>query len=181
MSQLRDILASDLRILIVAINPAPASANVGHPFSTPTNLFWRLLHVSGLTSRLYLPEEASRLPEDGLGLVSLVDRPTKAASELNRAEMRAGVPRLAMKVRRWRPRLVALLGLTLYPIVVPDEDEPGPGLKQAPFAGTRLFVLPNPSGRNRSYPGFESKLRWYRELSALCGERTPVRAEGSRR
>ena len=180
MSQLRDILASDLRILIVAINPATPSASVGHPFSTPTNLFWRLLQASGLTSRLYLPEEASRLPEDGLGLVSLVDRPTKAASELSRAEMRAGVPGLAMKIQKWRPRLVALLGLTLYPIVVPDEDEPGPGLKRARFAGTRLFVLPNPSGRNRSYPGFESKLRWYRELSLLSGERMPDRAEGSR-
>jgi TDG/mug DNA glycosylase family protein len=165
MRPLPDIVAPNLRVLLVAINPAPPSAQRGHPFSTPTNLFWRLLHGSGLTSRLYLPEEAARLPEDGLGLVSLVDRPTRAAAELRASELRAGVPRLAKKVEALQPRVVALLGLTLLPLVLPDE-EPGPGLKPSRFAGARLFVLPNPSGRNRAYPGYESKLRWYRELRA---------------
>jgi TDG/mug DNA glycosylase family protein len=167
MSRLEDIVAPDLRILLVAINPATASARSGQHFATPTNPFWRLLHAAGLTSRLYLPGEASRLPEDGLGLVSLVDRPTKAASELRTEELRAGARRLAAKARRWRPRTLALLGLTLFPFVLPDEDEPGPGLKRAPFAGARVFVLPNPSGRNRTYPGFESKLRWYRALASI--------------
>lgn len=163
MRPLPDIVAPNLRVLLVAINPATPSAKDGHPFSTPTNLFWRLLHGSGLTSRLYSPDEAARLPEDGLGLVSLVDRPTKAAVELRASEMRAGVPRLAAKVERWHPQVVALLGLTLLPLVLPDEQA-GPGLKRARFVGTRVFVLPNPSGRNRAYPGYESKLRWYREL-----------------
>jgi TDG/mug DNA glycosylase family protein len=122
-----------------------------------------LLHESGLTNRRYLPAEAARLPEEGIGLVSFVARPTRMASELRTTELRAGVEILAAKVERWRPRLVALLGLTLLPYVLPDA-EPGPGAKRETFARSRVFVVPNPSGRNRAYPGFVGKLPWYQAL-----------------
>jgi TDG/mug DNA glycosylase family protein len=163
VAQLEDIVAADLRVLFVAINPATASAEVGQHFATPTNSFWRLLHESGLTKRRYEPAEAPRLPEEGLGLVSLVGRATRMASEVRPSEFRAGVGVLTAQVERWRPRLVALLGLTLLPFVLPDA-EPGPGLKSATLAGARVFVVPNPSGRNRAYPGFAGKLPWFREL-----------------
>jgi double-stranded uracil-DNA glycosylase len=165
VSNLDDILAPELRVLLVAINPAPLSANSGQHFATPTNAFWRLLHASGLTSRLYAPSEAHRLLEDGIGLVSLVDRPTRMASEVKADELRAGARRLASKVERWRPRIVALLGLTLLRVVLPDEKEPGPGRKRTTFAGATVFVLPNPSGRNLAYPGFACKLPWYQKLA----------------
>jgi TDG/mug DNA glycosylase family protein len=70
-------------------------------------------------------------------------------------------------VREVQPRYVALLGLTLYPVFFRNGTEPGPGLKQATLGAARVFVLPNPSGRNRAYPGFEKKLIWYRELSRV--------------
>ena len=65
--------------------------------------------------------------------------------------------------------MVALLGLTLYRVVFPAGGEPGPGLKAAPLAGARVFVLPNPSGRNLAYAGFEKKLVWFRQLAATVG------------
>ena len=167
LNHLEDILAHDLDVLLVAINPATPSATSGHHFATPTNAFWRLLHASGLTTHLYRPAEARRLLEDRIGLVSLVDRPTKMASEVRREELRAGARRLATKVERWRPRTVALLGLTLLPYALPDADEPGPGLKRATFARAAVFVLPNPSGRNRAYPGFAGKLPWYQKLALV--------------
>ena len=170
MAQLEDIVAPDLRVLFVAINPAPKSAEVGQHFATPTNSFWRLLHESGLTTRRYAPAEAARLPEEGLGLVSLVGRPTRLASELRASELRAGAVALTVEVERWRPRLVALLGLTLLPFVLPNA-EPGPGEKRARLAGSRVFVVPNPSGRNRAYPGFVGKLPWYRALKLASDER----------
>jgi TDG/mug DNA glycosylase family protein len=165
LNRLEDIVAHDLRVLLVAINPATPSATSGHHFATPTNAFWRLLHASGLTTSLYHPSEARRLLEDGIGLVSLVDRPTRMASEVRPDELRAGVRSLATKVERWRPRTVALLGLTLLPFVLPDAGEPGPGPKRATFAGAHVFVVPNPSGRNRAYPGFAGKLPWYEKLA----------------
>jgi TDG/mug DNA glycosylase family protein len=158
-------VAKDLRILLVAINPPPASVLLGHHFATPRNPFWDLMHASGLTPTRFQPSDARNLLSLGIGLTSLVARPTREAAELDRAELRAGAKALAQRVERLRPRVVALLGLTLFPFVCPDAREPGPGLKVATLAGASVFVLPNPSGRNRAYPGFAAKLLWYRELA----------------
>lgn len=162
---LSDIVAPKLRILLVAINPATGSATAGLHFATKRNPFWRLLHEAGLTPRQLEPDEAGELTQHGLGLVSLVARPTRAAAELTRGELRAGAGALAKTVTRLRPQAIALLGLTLFPFVFPDAHEPGPGAKRVTLAGARVFVLPNPSGRNRAYPGFAAKLVWYRALA----------------
>jgi TDG/mug DNA glycosylase family protein len=164
-SKLVDIVAKDLRILLVSINPPPVSALAGYHFATPRNPFWDLMHASGLTSKRLQPSEGRQLLGEGIGLTSLVNRPTRMASELTRAERRAGAIALTRRVNRLKPQVVALLGLTLFPAVFPDADEPGPGLKQVLLASSAVFVLPNPSGRNRAYPGFAPKLRWYRELA----------------
>jgi double-stranded uracil-DNA glycosylase len=166
---LSDVVAPKLRILLVAINPATGSASAGQHFATKRNPFWRLLHEAGLTPRQLAPQEAGELIEHGLGLVSLVQRPTRAAAELTRAELRAGAAALTQTVARLRPRTIALLGLTLFPYVFPGADERGPGEKRVRLAGARVFVLPNPSGRNRAYPGFAAKLVWYRALATATG------------
>lgn len=162
-----DIIADDLRVLFVAINPPPSNADGKTPFASPTNKFWPLLHAAGLTARLFVPSEAALLLDEGLGLVSMVQRATVEASELRAKELRAGAKRLAAVVDRWRPRNIALLGVTLLPFVLPEHDEPGPGLKSARFHGARVFVLPNPSGRNLSFPGVAGKLPWYRALATI--------------
>jgi len=165
--RLPDILAADLDVLIVAINPSVRSADAGYSFASKGNPFWRLLHESGLTPVLLKPEEGARLPEFGIGLVSGVRRATRTAAELTRAEQRQGAKRVARVVAELRPRYVALLGLTLYPIFFPAGPERGPGLKTDTVSGSRVFVVPNPSGLNRAYPGFDKKLVWYRALATL--------------
>lgn len=167
MNRFGDIIAFDLRVLFVAINPSPQAAIDGKPFGSPTNGFWPLLHTAGLTRRLLVAQEAERLLEEGLGLVSMVRRPTSAASALRAEELRKGAKRLGTVVDKWRPRNVALLGVTLLPFVLPAHDQPGPGLKRDSFHGARVFVLPNPSGRNLSFPGLAGKLPWYRRLASL--------------
>ncbi len=164
---LPDILAAELDVLIVAINPSVRSAAAGYSFASKGNPFRRLLHESGLTRVLLKPEEGARLPEFGLGLASGVRRATRTAAQLTRAEQRLGAKRIARVVAELRPRYVALLGLTLYPIFFPAGTERGPGLKTGAVSGSRVFVLPNPSGRNRAYAGFDKKLIWYRALATL--------------
>lgn len=164
---LPDITAPGLRVLFVGINPSVHSAVAGHHFATRGNPFWRLLHASGLTPVLLRPEEDRRLLEFGLGMTSGCPRPTGAAADLTRAEQAEGARLLLRKITELNPRTVALLGLTLYRVVVRGASEPGPGLKTARLAGARLFVLPNPSGRNMAYPGFEKKLLWFRRLAEL--------------
>jgi double-stranded uracil-DNA glycosylase len=60
-----------------------------------------------------------------------------------------------------KPAVVALVGVTLYPVVFGKTPTPGPGPKPETLAGARVFVVPNPSGLNATYPTFEAKLPWF--------------------
>ncbi|HEY0462651.1 MAG TPA: mismatch-specific DNA-glycosylase [Polyangiaceae bacterium] len=168
---LPDILAPKLDVVIVAINPSLESAEAGHSFSSKGNPFWRLLYESGLTAELLEPQAERRMLEFGVGLVSGVQRATRAAAELSAREQRLGAERVVRLVGTFAPRYVALLGLTLYPVFFPSGRERGPGLKTDTVANAPVFVLPNPSGRNRAYPGFEKKLVWYRALADTLGRK----------
>ncbi len=172
-----DLIGPHLRTLIVAINPSTLSAGIGYSFSSPSNPFWRLLHESGLTPIRLQPSEEHRLLDFGLGLVSTVRRATPSASALSLAERRAGAARVRDLVERHRPRVVVLLGLTLYPIFFPTGTSRGPGLKPERLHGAEIYVLPNPSGRNRAYPGFDAKLVWYRDLAEHHVNSGPPRRE----
>ena len=141
------------------------SAQAAEPFASPTNAFWKLLHASGLTPILVAPGAAGRLPQFGLGLTSVANRPTRMASEVSSRELTEGADRVREVVRRVRPEVVALLGPTLAPLFLEPSERRGVGWKTTRLLDSSIYVLPNPSGRNRAYPGFDAKLRWYRDLA----------------
>jgi len=64
--------------------------------------------------------------------------------------------------------LVALVGISIFRAVFPGAPSRGPGLKEETLGPARVFVLPNPSGLNQAYPGFESKLVWFLALAREC-------------
>lgn len=163
MPRLKDVLCQDPRVLFVGINPGTRSGAVGHHFAGRGNPFWRLLHASGLTPVLLAPEEDARLAEFGLALTNVCPRTTRTAAELTREELRRGARALEKKVARLRPGVVALVGLTIYPLLF-GAPPGGPGAKDVRLGDSRVFVLPNPSGLNASFPGFEDKLVWFRAL-----------------
>jgi TDG/mug DNA glycosylase family protein len=165
--RLPDVLAPGLRVMFVGINPSLESGRVGHHFASPGNPFWKLLHASGFTPVLLRPDEDARLVDLGLGLTNVCPRPTRSAAELTRREYERGVRELLRKVETFRPSVVALVGVTLARVVFPGSAEVGPGPGRASMAGSRVFVLPNPSGRNAAYPSFESKLAWFVRLREL--------------
>src|SRR5690242_17274396 len=111
---LRDVVAPGLDVLFVGINPSLLSAARGHHFARPGNRFWPALHLAGLTPRRLTPDEDAELPRYGLGVTNLVDRPTRAAAELTTDELRAGAGALGELVATWRPRVVAVLGITAW-------------------------------------------------------------------
>ncbi|MDB4959571.1 MAG: Uracil-DNA glycosylase superfamily [Myxococcales bacterium] len=168
MARPTDVLCQHPRILFVGINPSATSGKVGHHFAGPGNPFYRLLHEAGLVPELLTAAEDHRLPEWGYALVNLCARPTKTASELERSELARGRKKLVDKIRAIRPETVALVGITLYPIVCGRTGEPGPGAKTDTIEGARVFVLPNPSGLNASFPTFATKLPWFQELRAFA-------------
>jgi TDG/mug DNA glycosylase family protein len=171
--RLRDVVTDRPAILFVGINPGETSGKVGHHFAGPGNPFWRLLHGAGLTPVILRADEDQRLAEFGYALTNVCPRTTKTAAHLTRAELARGAKQLRAKVRQLHPRVVALVGVTLYPIVVPRERgtklTPGPGPKPELVEGARLFVVPNPSGLNASFPTFDAKLVWFRQLALFAG------------
>ena len=162
--RLPDVLAPALRVLFVGINPSLESARVGHHFASPGNPFWRLLHAAGLTPEPLAAADDRRMLELGFGLTNVCPRPTRGAAELSGAEYARGVRDLVRKVEELRPEVVALVGVTLARSVLPGSAETGPGPRKATLGGARVFVLPNPSGRNAAFPGFEQKRVWFDAL-----------------
>jgi TDG/mug DNA glycosylase family protein len=162
---LRDVAPRRPRLLLVGINPGRRSGTVGHHFAGNGNPFWRLLHAAGLTPVLLPYEQDQRLAEFGIALTNLCPRTTRTAAELTRAEIDAGRAALADKIARWRPAVVAFVGVTLYRLYFGKlASTPGPGAKPEVVAGAKVFVVPNPSGLNASFPGFSHKLVWFERL-----------------
>jgi TDG/mug DNA glycosylase family protein len=137
-------------VLFVGINPSLRSAEVGHNFARPGNRFWPTLYAAGFTPRLLAPHEDGTLPSFGIGIVNFVSRPTRSASELTTAELRAGAARLEGTVRAWTPRLVAVVGVTAYRAAF-ARPRAGMGLQDDRLGGRPVWVLPNPSGLNAHY------------------------------
>ncbi len=118
-NRLPDRIRPGLRVLFVGINPGIRSAAVGHHFAGFSNRFWKLLHDSGLVPGPVGWKDDVRLPEWGFGITNLVPRPTRGIDDLRPREYAAGRRALFAKVRRHRPRVVALVGITIHRALFP--------------------------------------------------------------
>jgi TDG/mug DNA glycosylase family protein len=149
---LRDRIAPDIRVLFVGINPGVRSSLTGHHFAGFSNRFWKLLHESGLVPEPIGYLDDVRLPEWGYGITNIVPRPTPGIDTLSRDEYVAGRTRLRRKIFRYRPAIVALVGVTVYRAMFPERKGVVTLGPQPERLGTSaVFVLPNPSGRNANY------------------------------
>ena len=175
--RLHDRIEPGVRLLFVGINPGVRSAQTGHHFAGPSNRFWKLLWEARLVPEPFTHVDDVRLPELGMGVTNLVARPSPGIDVLKPAEYVAGWAILEKKIARYRPRMVALVGVTLWrailPLVLTDEKLRAqaagvkcPGLQKIRIHGAHVFVLPNPSGRNAHYSwnemlsAFRSLRRW---------------------
>lgn len=145
-----DVIGAGLRVLFCGINPGLYSGATGHHFARPGNRFWPVLHRAGFTPRLLAPWEERELLDYGCGITNLVARATATAAELTREEFIAGAARLERKVKRYRPRWVAVVGIGAYrtafgrpkAVIGPQPEHLGPA---------RLWLLPQPSGLNANH------------------------------
>src|SRR4029079_5391465 len=140
--RLSDLIAKDLIVLFAGLNPGLYTAAIGRHFGRPGNRFWPALHGGGFTPRLFSPFEESLLLGLKLGITNVVARATARADELTDDELRAGGRRLKAKVKRWRPTVVAFVGVGHYRIVTGNKDA-RVGLQEARFGGSHAWVLPN--------------------------------------
>lgn len=147
---LRDVIGPRLKVLFCGINPGLYSAATGFHFARPGNRFWPALHAAGFTPRRFDPSENQKLLELGYGLTNLVNRGTAAADELSTAELVDGGRKLAAKIRRYRPRTVAFVGLGAYRTAF-GRPKATLGVQPEALEGAEVWVLPSPSGLNANY------------------------------
>jgi double-stranded uracil-DNA glycosylase len=169
-SRLPDILAAGLSVIFCGINPSTNTAQTGFHFASGTNRFWRVLHGAGFTPHRIAPQECEDLLRYGCGLTVAVARPTAGANDLSRQELRQAKAALESKITRYAPRIVAFLGKPAYGAMTGSNElvwGPQPGR----FGGAEAWVLPNPSGRNRSF-SFEALVHAYSELKEFLDRAT---------
>jgi len=174
-------------VLFAGINPGLRSAATGHHFAGCSNRFWKLLADSGLVPEPLTYEDDHRLPAWGLGITNLVARPTAGVNDLRPGEMVAGWQALEVKVATYRPRILALVGVTVYRVIQPllpgasgapvrglatsGSRAPVLGLRPETIHGAQVFVVPNPSGRNAHF-SYTEMLLMFRELKRSVVEST---------
>ena len=191
--RLTDRIQPGVRVLFVGINPGVRSAETGHHFAGPSNRFWKLLWESRLVPEPIGHEDDVRLPEFGFGITNIIARPSPGIDVLRPAEYLEGWKILEAKIERFRPAVLALVGVTVYRAILPLIGDSAPpvrrtssapvvrgarasrvrprrgtaiGLQPHTVHGARVFVLPNPSGRNAnfSYPEMLAAFRALRRL-----------------
>ena len=163
-SDVPDVLAPDLRIVFVGINPGRVSGAARAHFANPRNDFWRLLHAAGLTSRLYEPSEQFALLEEGIGVTNAAYRTTPGSGDLRRADFAGSAERLESIARQLRPQWLAFVGKEAYRGVF--GARPDLGRQERTLGETRLFVLPSTSPANAAVP-WDERLRSFRRLAEL--------------
>jgi TDG/mug DNA glycosylase family protein len=161
----RDVIAPRLRVLFCGINPGLYTAAVGHHFARPGNRFWPALFAAGFTDRIVSPFDERELLQSGYGITNVVMRTTATADQLSREELREGGKQLVAKVRRYRPRVLAILGLGAYRTAW-EKPKAVIGRQEETIGNTIVWVLPNPSGLNAHYQAADLA-RLFGELRAV--------------
>jgi mismatch-specific thymine-DNA glycosylase len=189
---LPDRLAPNLIVLFVGLNPGVQTALSGHAYAHPSNLFWKLLHSSGCTTRRCRPEEDVNLPTlFALGNTNIVERATRNGSELSKAEMDASVHILEEKIRKWKPECVAIVGKSIWESLwrvrhgraIRKEDfrygwqDDGENMGEGDgWKGAKVFVASSTSGLAASLLPAEKERIW-RELGVWVEQRRKDRGD----
>ncbi|CAF3698865.1 unnamed protein product [Rotaria sordida] len=165
---LSDILQPNLDIVFVGINPSLYAVHKGHHYGGPGNHFWKLLHMSGLIPNALSANDDYRMPQYGIGFTNIVQRPTKAGSDITKDEITAGAEILMQKIKMYRPKIVAFNGRGIYEVYAGNKHFHY-GKQPDLFLGTdtHVFVMPSSSARCSQLPRAEDKLPFYIGLRKL--------------
>ena len=166
---LRDRIKPGVRVLFVGINPGVRSALTGHHFAGFSNRFWKLLYESRLVPEPITYEDDDRLPAFGFGITNICARATPGIDTLLPQEYVDGRLKLRRKIARYRPPIVAMVGVTVFRAMFPDrKGAVALGPQRERIGDSEVFVLPNPSGRNANFT-YREMLAAYRALSRHVG------------
>src|SRR5882672_9061753 len=159
---LPDYLGPRLKLIFIGINPGSYSAQVGHYYARPGNLFWWALSNSGLVPKTLGPENDEELLTYKIGLTDVVKRPTNSSGDLTQEEYDEGAKRTVQLIERYQPKVACFIGLLGATAFLGRHVKAGPLSEK--IGQTRLFAIPSPSRRNAHY-GRDGILKYFQELS----------------
>ena len=160
-----DLLRPGLKLVFCGYNPSLTSGRSGNHYAHPGNRFWRVLLASGVTDRLYEPQEDETLLGIGIGFTNLCSRPTRRADELTREEIRSGALALRQKLEQFQPQVVAYTGIGVYKWFRATSKVSWGVQSASAVPGVTDVVVPSPSGLNRMR--LEELAEHYRVLAVL--------------
>jgi TDG/mug DNA glycosylase family protein len=154
-----DLIGPDLRLLFVGINPGLWTAATQTHFAHPVNRFYPALYAAGIITHPIDPAagmtdaDRAHLIDRGVGISNVVRRATARADELSKAELVEGGSRLQELVRRERPRVVAIAGITAHRSAFGRPRsvaglQPRDDAQREAWGDAEIWVVPNPSGLN---------------------------------
>jgi TDG/mug DNA glycosylase family protein len=170
---LPDLISDQVRLLFVGINPGLRSVAVQGHFAPRGNRFYPALFRAGITDHLVdassglTTADREYLLSRGIGITSLVERATASAAELAAAELVAGTRKLRTLVAEYSPTVVAVLGITAYRTAF-SNPLAKLGKQPTPYAGSELWIVPNPSGRN-AHASLAGLAAAYAEVARAAG------------
>ena len=153
---LAPILRRGLRVVFVGTAGRCGSPHRHHYYDGPGNIFYRLLHASGLTPEVLTPPDDASLPDFGLGVTDLVWR--DGCRDLDT---------LDGSLARARPTVVAFTSKTAaaeYARAARRRLPRDYGALSWTVVGRPAFVLPGPSGANNAMP-FALRAALWRDLA----------------
>jgi TDG/mug DNA glycosylase family protein len=163
MKTLPDYLRKGMKLVIVGCNPSESSVRTGHYYSGRTNVFWPVLHKSGVIPEPLEYGDDRRIIEFGIGLTDLVKRPTRGVDELTREDYAEGRIVLSQKLGELSPRVIAFNGKVVYEQFAQRKCKFG--IQKELLYGARVYVLPSSSGENANAQ--RERLLHFRKLAQL--------------
>jgi double-stranded uracil-DNA glycosylase len=166
-ARIPDVIAPGLHVLFSGINPGLYSAAIRCHFGRPGNRFWPVLYAAGFTPRLLTPFEQRELLPLGYGITNVFWEASARADEIGGDALVRGGRVLERKVRKYRPRIIAFLGVMAYRTAL-NRPDAVVGPQKERLGDALAWVLPNPSGLNAHYQ-FAELVRLFIELREVAG------------
>lgn len=142
---LPDVLEPGLSLVLCGTAAGTRSARDHAYYAHPGNMFWRTVHATGLTPRLFSPAEFPLMPTFGIGLTDLSKFHYGNDNQLPVDAF--DIAELRMKIERFAPRVLAFTSKHAGAAALGKSITYG--LQPTGIGSTRLFVLPSPSGQAR--------------------------------
>ncbi len=147
MAVLPDLLAPGLVTVFCGSAAGAASARRGLPYAGPGNKFWPMLHETGLTPRLFAPEDYRFLLGLGIGLTDV--NKTQSGADTDLTPEGDDVGAVVAKIEKYQPKLLTFTAkrpAQVFMKAVFGRGKIDYGLQPERIGAMSIMILPSSSG-----------------------------------